>query len=139
MNPKSIILYYEWRTRPKGFQLTNQDNTPVKDVNGNLLIAVGTWKSPVNVEQCQSAITDIHKIREQNNAYSEPCQGCIDEDQRNQFSGCRFHRGSARLWSEGNPTQCDYYENWEQSYEKRMKSYISKGDLPLNPMQVIFI
>ncbi len=85
MNLSSIILHHRWRIEKKDTPLMYDNGTPVKDLDGNPIFCVGTWVSPENLDQCQSAISTLHKARNMIGAYQKPCLECIEVDQQKEY------------------------------------------------------
>lgn len=139
MNPKSIVLHHVWKTSKKGTPLMDEHGNSVKDLDGKDILCNGTWCSPENLDQCRSAISTLHKARNMIGAYEKPCQECIELDKKHQYYGCRFHRGSAKLWSSGNPNKAPEVYNWSKAYCKEKSSYRARGDSPITPDELHLI
>jgi FPC/CPF motif-containing protein YcgG len=88
MNPTSLVLHYKWKTGKEGTPLLDEHGNIVKDLDGNNITYVGTWKSPENLEQCRSAISTLHKARNMIGAYQKPCPDCIELDRMERYHGC---------------------------------------------------
>lgn len=132
-NPASIVLHAKWKSGKRGDPLLDENNNQVVDLDGNSILCVGTWNSPENLEQCRSAISTLHKARSMIGSYQKPCTDCIELDKSGQYSGCRFHRGSPKLWSSGNPNTAMEVYNWTVTYTKSKSDYRPNGDSPLMP------
>jgi hypothetical protein len=139
MNPTSLVLHYKWKTGKEGTPLLDEHGNTVKDLDGNNITCVGTWKSPENLEQCRSTISTLHKARNMIGAYQKPCPDCIELDKMEKYHGCQSHCGNARLWSSGNPNNSLECYNWSVGYIKSMSAYRPNGDSPLTPDELKLI
>jgi hypothetical protein len=86
MNPRSIILYHKWKTQKKGTRPSCGNNLPVLDMYDKPNACVGTWISPENMEQYQSAVSTLHKARNIIGANQKPYTDCITLDRQGAFS-----------------------------------------------------
>jgi len=139
MNPTSIVLHYKWKTGKEGTPLLDDHGNTLKDLDGKDITCVGTWKSPKNLEQCQSTILTLDKAHNMIGVYQKACADCIELDRMEKYHGCRFHRGNARLWSSGSPNTCLECYNWPVAYSKSMAAYRLNVDSPITPDELKLI
>lgn len=136
MNPLTICHYIHFKRWPKDTPLRNIiTNELVLDIFGNSIVCQGKWKDPKNVDQLISAIGAIHAAKGHRECFFDSCKDCIDDGNL----GCRFHRGNPLFWKKGNPKNCDLLENIINKNSKDGSSYVSHGDSPITPWELIDI
>lgn len=97
MNHQTLIEYFKYRASKPGELIRNTDGEILKDTAGNQILSVGGWNAPVNIKQCASAITAVHKARKQSGQYQDSCVECITKFQTSGGEGCRKHRAVPRF------------------------------------------
>lgn len=138
MRPESIVYYFKWRSEEKGTVLKDLEGQSIIGMDGREMECVGTWKAPINLEQCRSALTCAYENRghDPGTKHCEPCADCLSLDPDNNYKGFRFHRGQPHLWYTGNPRNSKIFKDFMKRYMDRNSSYIAKGDTALIPDQL---
>jgi hypothetical protein len=95
MSVKTLTAFLKYRNYDAGQVVTDIDHkTPLRDANGEILLAVGGWNDPSRVVHFSAGINALHTGRGQVDTYWEPCDKCIElhtADPAN--TGCKHHKG----------------------------------------------
>jgi hypothetical protein len=146
LSADSLIAYIDYKILPEGTPIaisadsaSNPDRIgPIKDIfTDRPLLATQTWKCPGAVNQFLSALSTLHKSRNQGGQYCEPCDDCIAQYAINQ-KPCRFHADYPRLWRCGSPRSLNNVKNRYQRVTKvELAGYVAQGNSPLLPHVLI--
>ena len=99
MSPNTIADIIDFKRQPTGSIFTRiGEDKQCYDVLGRPVVCQGGWNDPRNVDQMLSAVTVLHSARGQCGAFSERCDTCFRKSDDKNVLGCRYHRGSPRLW-----------------------------------------
>ncbi|CAK4949207.1 unnamed protein product, partial [Aphanomyces euteiches] len=140
MSPYTIADFINFKRQPKGSIFVRiGDDKQCIDVLGRPIVCQGGWNDPRNVDQMLSAVTVVHSARGQRGGFSDRCDACFHESDNNNYLGCRYHRGSPRLWRTGSPKLSELVENTAKSSWKESSDYIAQGDSPLSPWELMDI
>ena len=139
MEPEAIALFIKYKRGEMDEVLQDLSGNSVFDVFGNLVRCDGKWKDPKNVDQLLSAIGAIHSANGQRGTFIDTCVECVNLESQKNYHGCRFHRGSPLIWRKGNPKDCDLIMNVVNQNSKDGSTYLSRGDSPLTPWELLDI
>jgi hypothetical protein len=91
--------------------LLDRDGNQVYDVFHDIIKCHGGWNDPKNVTQFLSSVTRVHEVRNHPGPFFDLCEECIKEDEKGNFYGCIYHRGTPLLWRKGNPAKSNVVKN----------------------------
>ena len=144
MNVKSLILFLQFKTRPRGSVLMHDeglgelDENIVRDCDEVAMKCEGSWKAKVNVDQFFSAISVLHEAHGHGRSdYQEACDDCWALYNNGDKSGCRYHP-TRQLWRTGNPLRHMSFQNSRKTFNKNITAKPSTAS-QISPDELIKI
>ena len=73
----SLMLYWDYYCLPEG-TLLKKNGIKVKNIYGGDILAVGSWKAPINSHRCASYITNLNELYSSYCGSFKPlCKKCV--------------------------------------------------------------
>lgn len=146
-DPDTIILWFNYKALEEGVPVceARSSTTHAKFANGEVIKAVGQWKSPVNIRRARTAINMIHQpFRLCRGDYKFACPACVKSNEPLDFTGmgrqwrsCVDHSSGALLRVSGNPVMEEKCKKvYAQTESDLDAKHTVSGNVQLTPSQV---
>ena len=143
-DPKTLVLFFEWKSGAMSTPLVDLNGNPVKDLNQRTISCAGDCHTPQCLNKCDGAIKTLHDAHENcRGACHQPCKDCLRANAMSTVqpagiqlscASCTAHANQPKIALFGDPCLSDACKKHCDEIRKFLQStHKVRGNSQLSP------